>query len=80
MAANVLSSERAVEASVQVVRAFVRLRLLVASNEELTRRLDTLEEKVDANFQVVFEVIEELNTPIDAPIGKIGFLGTAKKK
>src|SRR5882762_193106 len=40
MAANVLNSERAVEASVEIVRAFVRLRQLLASNAELSRRLD----------------------------------------
>src|SRR6266550_5686530 len=40
MAANVLNSERAVEASVEIVRAFVRLRQILASNVELSRRLD----------------------------------------
>ena len=43
MAANVLNSERAVHASVEVVRAFVRLRLMLASNAELSRRLNDLE-------------------------------------
>src|SRR2546427_743841 len=43
MAANVLNSERAVEASVEIVRAFVRLRQLLASNVELSRRLNDLE-------------------------------------
>jgi len=47
MAANVLSSKRAVEASVQVVRAFVKLRQMLASNAELALKLDELERKYD---------------------------------
>jgi len=43
MAANVLNSERAVQASVQIVRAFVRLRQLLGSNTELARKLEELE-------------------------------------
>jgi phage regulator Rha-like protein len=47
MAANVLSSKRAVEASVQVVRAFVKLRQMLTSNAELARKLNELEKKYD---------------------------------
>jgi hypothetical protein len=46
MAANVLNSKRAVAASVQVVRAFVRLRQLLGTNLELARRLDEMEQKI----------------------------------
>jgi len=51
MAANVLNSPKAVEASVQVVRAFVKLRQLLASNADLARKVEALEKKYDANFR-----------------------------
>ena len=63
MAANVLNSERAVHASVEVVRAFVRLRLLLTSHAELSRRLDDLEGKYDRQFKVVFDAIRQLMSP-----------------
>lgn len=73
MAASVLNSPRAVEASVQVVRAFVQLRQMLASNAELSRKLVALEKKYDIKFRAVFEAIRELMTPSDSkkkrPIG-----------
>src|SRR3989475_5132743 len=63
MAANVLNSGRAVQASVQVVRAFVKLRQMLASNAELARKLDELEKKYDRQFKIVFEAIRQLMTP-----------------
>ena len=53
MAATILNSPRATEVSVYVVRAFVRLRELLASNKDLTRRLDQLEKKLDSHDQVI---------------------------
>lgn len=73
MAANVLSSKRAVEASVQVVRAFVRLRQMLASNAELALKLDELERKYDHQFKIVFDAIRELMTPPGAKSKPIGF-------
>jgi len=61
MAANVLDSKRAVKASVQVVRAFVRLRQMLVSNAELARKLEELEKKYDAQFKVVFDAIRTTN-------------------
>jgi hypothetical protein len=63
MVASVLNSARAVEMSVFVVRAFVRLRQMLASNVELARKLVALEKKYDAQFKVVFDAIRELMTP-----------------
>jgi len=73
MAANVLNSERAIEASVYVVRAFVRLRALIASNKDLAKCLDELEKKYDAQFKVVFDAIRELMTPPETKRRRIGF-------
>ena len=60
MAANVLNSRRAVELSVEVVRAFARLRQMVASHKDLARRLDGPERRYDRQFKVVFDAIREL--------------------
>ncbi len=51
MAANILNSPRAIQASVEVVRTFLRLRQMLASNSELSRRLDELESKYDRQFK-----------------------------
>jgi hypothetical protein len=73
MAANVLNSERAVQTSVAVVRAFVRLRQIIASNAELAQKLWELEKKYDAQFKVVFDAIRQLMTPPEPKRKQIGF-------
>ena len=74
MAANVLNSRRAIMASVQVVRAFVRLRQLLATHADLKCKLEELEKKYDRQFAAVFEAIRELMEPIVNPDkGLIGF-------
>ena len=80
MAASVLNSPRAVEASVQVVRAFVRLRQMLASNVELSRKLSALEKKYDNQFRVVFDAIRELMAPLEPKKKRpIGFAPWEKK-
>jgi hypothetical protein len=56
------------------MRAFVRLRQMLASNAELARKLDALEKKYDAQFKVVFEAIRQLMKPPEPNKRKIGFL------
>jgi hypothetical protein len=73
MAASVLNSPRAVQMSIVVVRAFVRLRQMLQSNAELARKLDALETKYDAQFGDVFQAIRELMTPPAASSKRIGF-------
>ncbi len=73
MLANVLNSERAAQTSVQVVRAFVRLRQMLTSNAELARKLAALENKYDAQFKVVFDAIRQLMSPPARPKREIGF-------
>jgi len=80
MAANVLHSERAVQASVQVVRAFVRLRQMLTSNTELARKLKELEGKYDRQFKVVFDAIRHLMSPPVVPRKQIGFRSYPGKK
>jgi len=74
MAANVLSSPRAVTVSVMVVRAFVRLRQVLATHVELARKLEELEKRYDGQFHQVFVAIRALMEPPEGLKGKrIGF-------
>ena len=63
MLSSVLHSKRAVRVNIEVMRAFVRLRQMLASNAGLARKLAALEKKYDAQFRVVFDAIRELMTP-----------------
>jgi len=62
-----------VQVNVEIMRAFVRLRRVVASNAELAQRLHELEKKYDAQFKTVFDAIRALMTPPDKPRRSIGF-------
>lgn len=76
MAASVLNSERAVEMSIFVVRAFVRMREALAANQEILAKLEELESRVenhDANIQGLIEAIRELMEPLPARGRRIGF-------
>lgn len=73
MLASVLSSAIAVQASIEVVRAFVRLRELLGDHEKLARRLNELEARYDGQFKVVFDAIRQLMEPSPAPERRIGF-------
>ena len=76
MAATVLNSKRAVEMSIFVVRAFVRMREALATNQKIFAKLKELENKVgdhDAQIQEIVEAIQEMMKPPAAPGKKIGF-------
>lgn len=73
MAATVLNSPQAVQMSVAVVRAFIRLRRLALSVEGLARKVAALENKYDASFRAVFEAIRDLMEPPQPPRKRIGF-------
>ena len=74
MLSSVLRSKRAIQVNVEIVRTFVRLRQLLASNAQLARKLEALEKKYDAQFKVVFEAIRQLMTPPEPKERKIGFI------
>ncbi|RJR21299.1 MAG: ORF6N domain-containing protein [Nitrospiraceae bacterium] len=80
MLATVLNSPAAVQGSIQVVRAFVRLRQILASNAELALKLNALENKYDAQFKVVFDAIRQLMTTPGQHKRKIGFLREKESK
>ncbi len=73
MLSSVLRSPRAVAVNIEIMRAFVRLRQMLASNEELSRKLDALERKYDRQFKAVFDAIRALMTPPAQPRRPIGF-------
>ena len=76
MAASVLKTPHAIEASIFVVRAFVRLREMLLAHKDLARKLKELEERLekhDEDIGLIFEAIRELMTPPDTPPKKIGF-------
>lgn len=74
MLSSVLRSPRAVEVNIEIMRAFVRLRELIATHKDLARKLDQLEKKYDEKFRVVFDAIRQLmQPPPDKPKPKIGF-------
>jgi len=76
MLATVLNSTVAVQASIQVVRAFVKLRAMLSANKELAHKLTLLEnriEKHDGDIKTIFNAIWQLMTPPEKPKRKIGF-------
>ncbi len=74
MLSSVLSSKRAVQVNIAIMRTFVKLRSMMTNHKALARRLDALEKKYDAQFKVVFDAIRKLmETPASNPKKRIGF-------
>jgi hypothetical protein len=73
MLSSVLRSARAVQVNIEIMRTFVRLRRMVASNAELARRLHALEKKYDVQFKTVFDAIRALMAPSEKAPRSIGF-------
>ena len=72
MLSSVLRSPRAIRVNIEIMRAFVRLHQMLASNAELAQRIDELEKKYDAQFKVVFDAIKQLMAPpgpLKRPLG-----------
>jgi hypothetical protein len=74
MLSTVLNSERAITVNIAIMRAFVRLRELIATHKDLAERIASIEKKYDHQFRIVFEVLEQLMAPPDPPKRPIGFL------
>jgi len=73
MLSSVLRSPRAVRVNIEIVRAFVRLRLMLQTNVDLAAELAALEKKYDSQFRVVFDAIRELMAPEVQETRSIGF-------
>lgn len=80
MLSSVLNSERAIEVNIEIMRAFVRLRQMLLSDAQLSRRLDEVERKYDRQFKVVFDAIRKLMSPPLGPGKEIGFRSRLVKK
>jgi nicotinamide riboside kinase len=80
MLSSVLRSKPAVEVNIAIMRAFVKLREMLASNRELARRLEQMEKKYDTRFKIVFDAIRELMKPPAKPRRAIGFGPTSQAK
>ena len=73
MLSSVLSSKRAVQVNIAIMRAFVKLREMLATHKDLARKLNAMEKKYDSQFKVVFDAIRQLMIPPSPKKRKIGF-------
>jgi two-component sensor histidine kinase len=81
MLSSVLRSDRAVQVNIEIMRAFVRLRQMIASHAELAEKLVSLEKKYDVQFKVVFDALRELMKPPNPKHSRqIGFISSTKEK
>jgi hypothetical protein len=75
MLSSVLHSPRAIQVNIEIMRAFVRLRHVLAGHKELAGKLAELEKRYDGHFRIVFEAIEQLMAEEAKPKRRIGFGG-----
>ena len=80
MLSSVLHSPRAVAVNIEIMRAFVRLRQLLATHADLARRLNEMESKFDKQFAVVFDAIRNLIEPPQEPRREMGYHTLIPKK
>jgi hypothetical protein len=79
MLSSVLKSKRAIAVNIAIVRAFVRLRQLLATHRNLAAKLEAMEKKYDRQFKAVFEILRQLTEPpVARPKHPIGFLTDRK--
>jgi hypothetical protein len=80
MLSSVLRSKRAAQVNIEIMRAFVRLREILATHADLARRLDELEKKYDKQFAAVFDAIRQLMTPPEREQREFGYHTLIRKK
>ena len=80
MLSSVLRSPRALQVNIEIMRAFVRLRRMLAEHSDLARRLDDLEQRYDKQFSVVFDAIRQLMAPPPQMKRPIGFTADLEGK
>jgi hypothetical protein len=76
MLSSVLRSPRAIAVNIEIMRAFIRMRGMLVSVEELARKLEALERKAlahDKDLKEIFDALRELMTPPEPPRREIGF-------
>jgi hypothetical protein len=80
MLSSVLNSPQSIQVNIQIMRTFVRLRQIMASNAELAKKIDDLENKYDGQFKLVFDAIRQLVAPPEPKRRRIGFIAENKFK
>lgn len=73
MLSSVLRSERAILVNIQIMRAFTKLRQMLASHKEIKEKIEQLEKKYDGQFRVIFKTIQQIITEEEKPKRKLGF-------
>ncbi len=79
MLSSVLNSERAIQVNVEIMKTFVHLREMMASHDELRRKIEKIEQKYDYQFKVIFDAIKQLIDPTQKKKKPIGFHTTDKR-
>lgn len=79
MLSGLLNSDLAIAVNIEIMRAFVRLREILASDKDLARKFQAFERETKDQFKVVFKIIKQLGTPPDRPQKQIGFGNRPKK-
>jgi hypothetical protein len=80
MLSSVLRSSRAVEVNIAIMRAFVRLRQMLATHKDLAAKLEEMEKKYDGQFRLVFDAIRQLMSPPATSKREMGFHTLSKAK
>lgn len=78
MLSSVLRSKKAIEVNISIMRSFVKMREMIEENQELRKKLDTMEKKFDSQFKLVFDAIRQLVEVKAKPKNPIGFTLKAK--
>ncbi len=73
MLSSVLRSPRAIKINIQIMRAFVQLRKMISTHEDLRLKLDAMELRYDEQFKIIFDAMRELITEEETPKNEIGF-------
>ena len=73
MLSSVLNSNKAIQVNIQIMRTFIKLRNILAEHNDILRKIEKMEKGYDRQFRSVFDIIRELNNPIDKKRKQIGF-------
>ena len=73
MLSSVLNSDRAIHVNIQIMRTFTKLRQMLSTQEDIKKKIESMEKKYDSQFKIVFDAIRELITEELKPESKIGF-------
>jgi len=74
MLSSILNSERAIEVNIQIIRSFIKLRELLATNKEIREKIEAMEMKYDKHLKDIFEALRRLIVQEEKPKKMIGFL------